>query len=57
MPHFGLGACHLLPSREGLYLWDQGKVSEPGTPGDGQFRGELRASPCRDEGRRDRVEL
>lgn len=38
---FGLGACHLLPSRAGLYLWDQGKVPEPGTPAEGRLHREL----------------
>lgn len=59
MLYSGLGACHLLPSRVGLSLWDQGKVPEPGTPGEGKggFTENSTASPCSDEGRRDRVGL
>lgn len=41
MLYSGLGACHLLPSRAGLDLWDQGKVPEPGTPAEGRLHGEL----------------
>lgn len=41
MLYCGLGACHLLPSRAGLYLWDQGRVPEPGTPGEGWLHVEL----------------
>lgn len=34
-------AAFLLPSRAGLYLWDQGRVPEPGTPGEGWLHVEL----------------
>lgn len=58
MLYFGLGACHLLPSRARLYLWNQGKVPEPGTPGEGAASWRTQQPlPCRDEGGRDRVEL